>query len=895
MNNNQMADDQHSDTNKACSGKRAEFDRSYSVSSRRMQDPISAAQHKMKILQRILHAEEQNNVSTLQEDVFSTEYSQTPSPPRGSNFQIQETPLKVCKDKQSVIHKAFDAAAFAILRAVCMQKQYEDKLSSICCKESNVGTSAIGGAMSGGSCDSIQETELSNLLKMVNSLSRAKKSALDVATNKQIDRSSMSTSKVNKKRKRGATKDITESSSLLTAAGKIDNSSSRSNLSRAVLCAVASLVFKELTPPLYNDYGGDCDTKDINVLNIPQNKSNKLQLQSGPDGVVSSKEKEDHGDSIGVDMGQVTLSAEIYSKRIVEQVQGAVLRNERRRKWRMICAQSDLKKKEKRLCMSSHANPLDQYLKWKDLLMDSSSESDRLLQLLDEDDGSTDKNKSLEFDSFENLETKTSQSISLKEEDEEWTRGCLPRIMSIMKIGSGNVIFHDLKWTSRFNRICQVLGRLGIRKDGEEVFESNHGPHLIITTEMDIDAFMSVLGPISYCATSGEEIESCNESESPRFLIGLKYHGSPSICRRLRQKHFGAMSFSGLFESPFSVIVTTYQTFLRDYAHFCQIPFQVVVMDDGMSWLSLAHFDPNGQLGKVYNMAMWSKNDNYAGLAGKNSGWDFNVDVAPDGMMVEETTSNNKVYPLLGLTARYRLLVASSMHSKYGDVIYKAPVQALISFVFPHFFDVVKEEWDRNKMNNCKESIEYIRSMLCRVIVVYSGSGQSFDPREMHSLAMAAMLGRDGALKKSEDIYSVKAKKFLTENLIAEGKITSSRRFVSSWLRTSSPIRFELGTASLTPILDTFKTGGSTFGFLCEEIVTASSLKTTGSSVEDYGTLTFKPALRCGRKFATEQGLRQHIAAFHAPPGTWLCRNCAADCGTSQARTQHERSCGKFL
>jgi len=33
------------------------------------------------------------------------------------------------------------------------------------------------------------------------------------------------------------------------------------------------------------------------------------------------------------------------------------------------------------------------------------------------------------------------------------------------------------------------------------------------------------------------------------------------------------------------------------------------------------------------------------------------------------------------------------------------------------------------------------------------------------------------------------------------------------------------------------------------------------------------------------------MAALHAPPGTWLCRSCGSDCGTSQARTHHERYC----
>ena len=57
--------------------------------------------------------------------------------------------------------------------------------------------------------------------------------------------------------------------------------------------------------------------------------------------------------------------------------------------------------------------------------------------------------------------------------------------------------------------------------------------------------------------------------------------------------------------------------------------------------------------------------------------------------------------------------------------------------------------------------------------------------------------------------------------------------------------------------------------------------------------MAFRYGVRCGRHFGSEQGLRQHTAAQHAPPGTWLCRTCGSDCITSQARTHHERSCGQ--
>jgi hypothetical protein len=80
-------------------------------------------------------------------------------------------------------------------------------------------------------------------------------------------------------------------------------------------------------------------------------------------------------------------------------------------------------------------------------------------------------------------------------------------------------------------------------------------------------------------------------------------------------------------------------------------------------------------------------------------------------------------------------------------------------------------------------------------------------------------------------------------------------------------------------------------GFVCEEIVTASSLTTSGANGAVTGPAAYRTAVRCGRPFSNEQSLRQHIVAFHAPAGTWLCRSCGIDCVTSQARAHHERSC----
>lgn len=71
-----------------------------------------------------------------------------------------------------------------------------------------------------------------------------------------------------------------------------------------------------------------------------------------------------------------------------------------------------------------------------------------------------------------------------------------------------------------------------------------------------------------------------------------------------------------------------------------------------------------------------------------------------------------------------------------------------------------------------------------------------------------------------------------------------------------------------------------------------ASFLRSGQNGNVVGLGAYRAAVRCGRLFNSEAGLRQHILASHAPPDTWLCRNCGEDCGTSQARSHHERSCG---
>ncbi len=249
---------------------------------------------------------------------------------------------------------------------------------------------------------------------------------------------------------------------------------------------------------------------------------------------------------------------------------------------------------------------------------------------------------------------------------------------------------------------------------------------------------------------------------------------------------------------------------------------------------------------------------------------------------------------LLGLTARHRILTCSHLSAAFKGTLYPAPVPSLIQFLCPQYMDITREEWDRSRMSSCVKSIRHIRSLVGRAVIVHPALEQ--DDATMTSdiavnqvqLAWDAMEGMSpysevfdtgGDGLASSDLSLGNAS---TENLVMSGKITQSRRFATAWL--SSSMRQELA-CSLDNILGAVSHSSASAGYVCEEIVSS------GASGSAGGGNLYGCAVRCGRIFTNEQGLRQHLAAMHAPPGTWLCRSCGADCGTSLARTYHERYC----
>jgi hypothetical protein len=739
-----------------------------------------------------------------------------------------------------------------------------------------------------------------------------------------------------KKRKKGKNDDslnFTSDTTVISSAGtnKKNNANATSTAdvrlltSRAILCSAASIVFKDLTPN-YQSYHSShnaesdndedenvdenemldlCKYNNIDALNVPQNPNYSSDIDSSPPSPPSpSTITTDTQQEQIINMGAVKMSAEIFSTRTMEQVVNCINTSERRRKFRMDCTKciidSNQCKQQQPTSIQgasmNDGNLLKNYLFWN---RNNTCGANNNSHCVTEDSGEEEGGYS-DNDDF----TLGYQQSKLEQlpQSEEWTKICLPRIHNIMKNGPGHVIVHDMEWKTRFQRVMDILRVLSedcsINQRSElfpqdykmkNLSKPNYGPHLIITTQTDYGKFLNAIEALDY---------KVSHDDDKFYLRSLGYAGSAKKCRRLRMEHFNTLGLSGQKDAPYNVVVTTYSNFARDYLHFCHIAFQGVILDDGMSWLGTANYDPNGQFGKAFDKGMWNQSDNHAGsdIIGT---WDFGTDVS--NILQLDLDIDEKKQILIGLTARHRIIIASSLHSTYRNVTYSAPVPGLLSFLIPQFSDVVKEEWDRSRAPSCDESMEHMRKLVCRSIAVYTGSHPNMN---LHSLALLSMTGRlniqNSDLTKAHiqpddnsDTESTNGKdlKISTDTMINHGKIVQSRRFAACWLQPNSAIRYELGTISLDPILNAIKFRAAN-GYVCEETATASSLTSNGAGGSVTGKAAYNMAVRCGRSFSSEQALRQHIAALHAPPGTWLCRSCGSDCGTSQARTHHERACG---
>ena len=157
-------------------------------------------------------------------------------------------------------------------------------------------------------------------------------------------------------------------------------------------------------------------------------------------------------------------------------------------------------------------------------------------------------------------------------------------------------------------------------------------------------------------------------------LRALRYSGTSKQRTKLRRQFPKA---TGLSEASFHVIITSYANFLQDYLHFCQTPFETVIIDDGVSWMAAAQGDPNSAVGVLWESAIWSKSDQQVGLAGATyKDWDFSRE------KFDEDTIKDA---WIGLSARHRIMTSSTLQIQQRASAEVVPVSGLVSFVAPHY------------------------------------------------------------------------------------------------------------------------------------------------------------------------------------------------------------------
>ncbi|KAL7578416.1 hypothetical protein ACA910_012812 [Epithemia clementina (nom. ined.)] len=599
--------------------------------------------------------------------------------------------------------------------------------------------------------------------------------------------------------------------------------------SRAILCAAGNLVMAALTPEL--------EGHELEPNDVPQKRKHA-----------------------SINLAAVLVDANVYARRAITIVENAVKRSDMRNKYR------------KENARYSYKNTFYQ-----------NNEPDKFFVRLPnlfawKEDSETSSVWSGYMFEGEDVVPHRPNEASLTD---AWQSFCLPRFRSIIRKGSGHVLYHDIQWFSRHGRLANLLktlkrpGGVDYETGGQLKDEPSFGPHLIVTTQPETTKFaQEFLDMRSHCPLVFDRRDI--EEHQLRVLV---FDGTKEERRKLRRRFSEA---SGVAEAPFHVVVVSYSIFLEDYLHFCQVPFEVIILDEGASWMAASHGDPNSSLATVWEQGIWSRRQ-HAGVAGAivvADPWDFTADEIPESAMKDAC---------IGLTARHRIMTASHLVAENKSSIELLPISAVVSFLSPFFSSVVQEEWDRSNIAKDADSMQHFRKLVARSMVIHH---ESSPLRDMHEMALLGLEGQMGFTERFGDPITPE---FITDDdFVAAEKVTFSRRACLSWLGTKSVdwLRYELGSSNFQHILDAMKVS-TKHGHFCEEITTASSTTSSGATGQVGGTMAYRLAVCCLRHFGSEQGLRQHISAQHAPPGTWLCRTCGIDCITSQARTHHERTCGQ--
>ncbi len=499
-----------------------------------------------------------------------------------------------------------------------------------------------------------------------------------------------------------------------------------------------------------------------------------------------------------INLGAVVIEAQTLGQRTIQVVQNAIRRSDLRRRNRL-----------------DYAASLSQpgFLKLPNLF----DWRERHQAIISDDD-----------DSDHEME----HSIAYQPNDaaitEWWRNKCRNRFMSILEKGAGHAIYQDLDWKNRHGRIADIL-------------RDRMGPHLIITTEPEVELYAQEF------LTVQEHLGLITANES-RSLRALPYGGTKGNRRQWRRYFSQA---NGLPDSPFHVLITSYKNFLEDYLHFCQIPFDITVVDQGVRLMAAAQSDTNSSIHSLWDTGIFSTNDQHIGVAGTPifKEWDFQLDSIPANIAKEAK---------VGLTTRHRVVTTSTFATHQRNNLEAATVSGLVSFVLPHFADCVREEWDRSRIASDADSMDHFRRLVSRSMVIHHNG--DIEETNMEKIAVESL---SGSLGSDDSSSSRPVPRVVTdEEFVSSGKVSSSRRWTLTWLGSNlekSWLRYELGNAKLEPILDVMKLS-QTHGHLCEEVTTASSTTSSGASGQVAGTLAYRMAVCCGRHFGSEQGLRQHVS-----------------------------------
>ena len=124
-----------------------------------------------------------------------------------------------------------------------------------------------------------------------------------------------------------------------------------------------------------------------------------------------------------------------------------------------------------------------------------------------------------------------------------WQSVALPKFLQVLATGAGHAMYHDVQWSTRHGRIANVLQQFG---GGGE----SHGPHLILTTQPDVQLFAQQFRKRSWW-------DPDDDDDSPALSV-LPYVGSPQERKVLRKNFTHA---SGLPSSAFHVAVASYTHF----------------------------------------------------------------------------------------------------------------------------------------------------------------------------------------------------------------------------------------------------------------------------------------------------------------------------------------------